>query len=260
VHLHWHRHGGNGPPLLLVHGFLTSHSQWLANLEALRAVCEPVTVDLFGHGDSPAPDDPRRYRPEAYVDAFDAIRHRLGVDQWLVCGYSLGAGLTLRYAFECPERVAAHAFTNSSSGLATREEAEAWRAGAAESAARIRDGGIAAIERIPVHPRHATRLPKPVYEALMRDAVRLDPIGIAHTLTDTNPDVSARERLGENRSPCLLICGRRETRFDDKRAFAIANMPHLEVADLDVGHGVNMEDPPAFDAVLVPFIRRFASS
>jgi len=256
VQLHWRLHDGNGPPLLLVHGFLTSHSQWLANLEALSAVCRPVTVDLFGHGDSPAPDDPPRYRPEAYVEAFDAIRRALGVDRWLVCGYSLGAGLTLRYAFEYPERLIAHAFTNSSSGLATQEESEAWRQGAAESAARIRSGGIEAIERIPVHPRHATRLPKAVYEALMHDAVRLDPIGIAHTLTDTNPHASMRDRLGENRVPCLLACGRRETRFDDKRAFAAAHMPLLEIADLDVGHGVNMEDPPAFDRVLTDFIRQ----
>ena len=260
MHLHWRRHDGHGPPLLLVHGFLTSHSQWIANVAALALVCQPVTVDLFGHGDSPAPDDPPRYRPEAYVEAFDAIRRALGVEQWLVCGYSLGAGLTLRYAFEFPERLIGHAFTNSSSGLATREESDAWRQGAAESAARIRAGGIDAIERIPVHPRHATRLPKPVYDALMRDAARLDPIGIAHTLTDTNPHASMRERLGENTVPCLLLCGRRETRFDDKRAFAAAQMPNLEIADLDVGHGVNMEDPPAFDAALTAFIRRVGSS
>jgi len=254
LELSWHRHPGRGPALLLVHGFLTGSRQWLGNLDALSAYCQPVTVDLFGHGDSPAPDDPHRYQPEAYVDAFERIRRALGEERWFVCGYSLGAGLTLRYAFEYPERICAQAFTNSSSGLATQAEVDAWQQGAAEAAARIRAGGIAAIERIAVHPRHAKRLPRAIYDALLADSARLDPIGIAHTLAVTNPSASVRERLTENRTPALLLCGAREERFRPKRDFAAAHMPLLDVVDLDVGHGVNMEDPPAFNIPLAAFI------
>ena len=32
-------HPGEGPPMLLMHGFLSSRSQWRANLAALAAVC-----------------------------------------------------------------------------------------------------------------------------------------------------------------------------------------------------------------------------
>jgi pimeloyl-ACP methyl ester carboxylesterase len=256
VQLHWHAHDGRGPPLLLVHGFLTSASQWLANLDALATVCRPVTVDLYGHGHSPSPDDPAWYTPDAYVEAFEGIRRALGVEAWFLCGYSLGAGLTLRYAFDRPESVLAHAFTNSSSGLASAAESEAWRAGANDAAARIRAGGREAIERIAVHPRHATRLSPAVYDALMADAERLDPVGVAHTIAATNPAVSVRDRLVQNRRPAALLCGRREERFLPKRDYAAQSMPLLEVIDLDVGHGVNMEDPPAFDRALTDFIAR----
>lgn len=86
---------GRGPPLLLVHGFLSSCAQWRPNLAALKQYVRPVIVELWGHGRSPAPEDPEAYRVTSYIDAFEAIRRDLGVDRWLVCGQSFGAGLTI---------------------------------------------------------------------------------------------------------------------------------------------------------------------
>ena len=252
--IHWTAYEGRGPHLLLVHGFLSSKSQWLGNLEALSRVSRPVAIDLLGHGASAAPDDPSRYRPEAYLDAFETIRRALGAERWIVCGYSLGAGLTLRYAIEQPERVIGHLFTNSSSGLADDAQLAQWRAGAARIAAHVRAAGKSAIEAMAVHPRQARQLSGPVYEAVLADAERLDPIGIAHTLEHTNPNISMRARLDENTRPALLVCGRRERRFRDKRDFAAAQMPLLQVADVEAGHAVNMEAQAEFDRVVTEFI------
>jgi pimeloyl-ACP methyl ester carboxylesterase len=256
--LHWEIHDGNGPPLLLVHGFLMSRAQWIPNLAALSRVCSPVVVELFGHGHSSAPNDPACYHPEGYLRQFETIRESLGVANWWVCGYSLGAGLTIRYALEHADRVLGHAFTNSTSAFADSDQIEAWRAGAAESAERIVAGGLAAIERIPVHPRHAKRMPRALYDALATESTRLSPLGIANTLRYTNPNVSVRARLAENSRPALLICGRKETRFEPHRGYAIERMPNLTVTDLAVGHGVNMEDPAGFNAALTTFIERAA--
>src|SRR6478672_7352834 len=120
--LHIETHGNDGPHLLLVHGFLMSRAQWLPNLQALSEVCRPVVVELLGHGRSSAPSDPASYHPDAYVAAFDDIRRSLGVDRWWLCGYSLGAGLTIRYALTHPDRVFGHAFTNSTSAFADAEQ------------------------------------------------------------------------------------------------------------------------------------------
>ena len=62
---HYEVHPGRGPHLLLVHGMLSSRAQWLPNLAALAAVCRPVTLELWGHGRSPAPADPAAYHPDA---------------------------------------------------------------------------------------------------------------------------------------------------------------------------------------------------
>src|SRR6059058_4727521 len=107
-------HDGTGPYMLMVHGFLSSRAQWGPNLTALAPVTRPVVLELWGHGRSPAPTDPPRYHPDAYIEAFDQLRTQLGVERWFLCGQSFGAALTLRYALTHPDRVMAQVFTNSS--------------------------------------------------------------------------------------------------------------------------------------------------
>ncbi len=254
---HWELHPGTGPYLLLVHGFLSSRSQWLLNLEALGAGCQPVTLELFGHHDSPAPEEPDCYRPDYYVRCFEAIREALAAEHWFVLGYSLGAGLPLRYALTHPGRVLGHLFTNSLSGLADEDRQAAFRDGAEAAAGKIRRGGQAAMRRIAVHPRHGWRLPKPVYRALVADAEHHDPAGIANTIGITNPELSMHSRLGENVRPARLIWGTREKRFRPLAEHARRHMPHLTVTALDAGHGMNMEDPEGFNTAVLEFVEQW---
>ena len=71
----------------------------------------------------------------------------------------------------------------------------------------------------------------------------------------TNPCVSVRSEVHGNARPALLVCGARERRFQPHRAFAEANMPCLEIVDIDAGHGVNMEAHETFNAAVASFIR-----
>lgn len=254
--LHWEAHPGNGPCLLLVHGFLMSRAQWLLNLESLASVCRPVVVELWGHGRSPAPVDEAAYAPDALVEQLDGIRRELGAAQWLLCGYSLGAGLTLRYALDRPAQTLAHVFTNSTSALADVEQQAAWKEQGLASRDRFITEGITAIDRIAVHPRHARHLPESVKTPLLADAAQHTPLGIANVMAYTTPHISVRQRIHLNTRPALLIQGRRETRFDPFAQFATAHMPGLNSIGLDTGHGVNMEDADGFNRALSNFIRQ----
>jgi pimeloyl-ACP methyl ester carboxylesterase len=254
--MHWELHSGTGPLVLLVHGFLMSRAQWLRNTADLGQVCRPVVVELWGHGRSPAPDDPAAYAPDALVQALDDIRGELGEAQWLLCGYSLGAALTLRYVLNFPDRVLAHAWTNSTSALADSTQQQTWREQGIASRNRFITEGIPAIERIAVHPRHAKHLPTDVKAPLLVDAAGHIPLGIANIMAYTTPELSVRGRIAENSRPALLIQGQRETRFNTFADHARAHMPMLDVQQLNTGHGVNMEDAPGFNAALTAFIRR----
>ena len=62
--LYWEVHEGNGPHVLLVHGFLSSRAQWRLNIESMSRYCTPVVVELWGHGRSPEPERPEDYLPD----------------------------------------------------------------------------------------------------------------------------------------------------------------------------------------------------
>lgn len=254
--LYYETHGTHGPYVLLVHGFLSSRAQWLPNLDSLTGFCRPVVVELFGHGRSASPDDPGSYTPEHYVDEFENVRAALRCERWFVCGQSLGAALTLCYAFDHPERVLAHVFTNSNSALAEPGWAERVRPAMQAQARGLEAQGHDALAQHPLNPARARRLPPAVKKAFAEDVSLHDVRGIANTGLYTVPDSSVRERVGENDAPALLIVGGREERFAGHRRFAEQNMPRLEVTALDAGHAVNLEVPDEFNAAVEAFIRR----
>ena len=253
---HWEVCEGDGPHVLFIHGFLSSRAQWQPNVDALAEVCRPVLLELYGHGRSPAPAAPERYSAQGYAAAIDSIREQLGAQSWFVCGYSLGAAISIRYALSFPDRVRGHIFTNSASAFAEPSLTDSWRRNARETAARVRHGGKGALEGMAVHPRRAKRLPPALYDALLADAELIDPEGIAKALEYTMPTASVRAELKNNAQPALLVCGRFEKRFAAHRAYAEEVMPALTIADVDSGHAVNMSAATAFNEAVSAFIRQ----
>ena len=91
---------GSGRPLLLFHGYVsTATTNWIryghASLLAERGF-EVVMPDLRGHGDSGRPHDASAYPPDVLTtDALSLVAH-LGLTDYDVGGYSLGARTAVR--------------------------------------------------------------------------------------------------------------------------------------------------------------------
>ncbi len=254
INLHYEVHQGNGPHILMLHGVLSSREQWSLNVPALQKVSRPVLVELLAHGRSAAPEEPEHYHPDAYVRAFEAIREKLGVERWFICGQSFGAGLTLRYALCHPERVLAQVFTNSYSALADQETMAMYRNNSEKRARAVEQGGHAAIAELPIHPGKARRLPVQVRDALIRDAGLLRPKGLARTFRYSAPHLSVRREVRDTSVPTLLICGAYETRFKSNHEYALANIPNLQVIEAAVGHAVNIEAADVFNSAVTAWI------
>jgi len=248
-------HGdGRRPYLLLVHGLLSSRAQWRPNVGALTAVATPVVVELLGHGRSAAPTEPEAHTVDAYVARFEALRRQLGAERWFICGQSFGAGLTVHYALEHPDRVIGQVFTNTMSGLSP-----AARERLPERMARfdaVERGGREALKALPFHPRPSKRLPPEIWEDLVADAELLSPPAVAQALRTTSPELSVADDLGRISVPTLLVNGTRETAFQPLRDLAARDIPAVEVVDLDGGHSVNLDRAADFNAAVTAFIER----
>ena len=81
--------GGSGRPLLLVHGWGANAAFFDAQRRALEQDFRVITLDLRGHGASPAPDG----RPTVDLLAADliALADHLGLEDMLAVGWSMGA-------------------------------------------------------------------------------------------------------------------------------------------------------------------------
>ena len=250
--------GGHGPYMLMVHGFLSSRAQWRVNLPALKTVARPVLLELLAHGRSPAPEDPRAYAVASYIAAFEAIRMQLGVERWVVCGQSFGAGLATQYALEMPERVMGLIITNSISAFSPTGDPE--RAATQQERARtIAAGGKAALEGLRIHPRHAKRFPEAIKAEMVADAERIAPEGILRSISLTSPSLSIADRLAEIGVPTLLVNGTWEKRFQPMREHAGRTIPGVRVVDLPAGHSVNIEAAEGFDQAVSEFVGRLSA-
>ncbi|MFF0743931.1 alpha/beta fold hydrolase [Streptomyces sp. NPDC004111] len=97
--LHVRDHGGDGPPLLLLHGATRSHADWASIVPHLLPEYRVLAVDLPAHGGSPAP---AVWTLEAALDAIEATLRQAGAPDAVLVGHSLGGMLAALYAARHP--------------------------------------------------------------------------------------------------------------------------------------------------------------
>lgn len=99
-----YRMDGDGPPLLLLHGFGISFNIWTELTPRLRGHFKLVTVELPGIGRSPLPPPTQPYLAAA-VDTLDSLRNLLSIPRWSMIGYSSGSRVAEAYAQMHAQRV-----------------------------------------------------------------------------------------------------------------------------------------------------------
>jgi len=94
---------GQGPPVILVHGFSGSMWQFEYQQAPLATAMRVITPDLLGSGASDKPE--LTYTPAQQVELFREFMDALGIQRASLVGHSMGAGLAIGMALTYPERV-----------------------------------------------------------------------------------------------------------------------------------------------------------
>jgi pimeloyl-ACP methyl ester carboxylesterase len=113
-HLYYEDTGGDGPPVILSHGFLMDHSMFDHQVAALRDDFRMITWDERGFGQTAAT------APFTYYDSANdalALLDHLGIDQAVFGGMSQGGFLSLRAALTQPPRVKALVLMDTQAGV-----------------------------------------------------------------------------------------------------------------------------------------------
>jgi haloacetate dehalogenase len=102
------RHGGEGPPLLLLHGNPMTHVAWHKVAPRLAKNYHVVAADLRGYGDSSAPiedADYANYSFRAMAQDQVEVMQALGYNEFYVAGHDRGARTVHRMCLDHPEKI-----------------------------------------------------------------------------------------------------------------------------------------------------------
>ena len=251
---------GKGPPVLLLHGFTGSSASWDEVRRWLAKDMQVVTVDLPGHGRSPAPADPGFYALPRVADAIARALDNMGIERVVVAGYSMGGRLALRLALAHPARCSALVLESTSPGIASPDERAARRRSDAELADLIEREGIEAfVDRWETLPLWASQQSLPPEDRLRQRRIRLShsPAGLANSLrgAGAGEDPPVLDRLGELTMPVLLLAGALDAPYVEHANAMAARIPDALVhVEPGAGHAVHLERPRRVASI----IHRFA--
>ena len=100
--------GGEGPPLLLLHGYPQTLAMWHLVAPLLAESFTVVAADLRGYGDSSKPEggsDHAGYSKRAMAVDQVEVMQALGFDSFAVAGHDRGGRVAHRLALDHPETV-----------------------------------------------------------------------------------------------------------------------------------------------------------
>ena len=240
---------GQGPPLVLVHGFSFDQRQWDPQMGPLSKQHRVVRYDLRGFGSSTSPVGGYRH-----IDDLRMLLHSLGIERPVLVGLSLGANVVLAYAIQQPQEVAG--LVLASPGLPGHRWA-VQRPPEAVAAHAVSYGVDAAKKFWLEHPIFASTRRYPQARIVVEEMVQ--GYGGWHwqnaDLQQPGPDV--RAALAALPVPALVISG--DLDVDGYREIAAeiaAALPHGQLARFaDAGHVMSLEEPEQFNSRVLEFIR-----
>lgn len=227
--LHY-RVAGEGPPLVLVHGFSASSSWWRRNIDGLAARHRVCALDLAGFGRS----WPKyHFTLERAVDDVVSWMDAMGLRRADFCGHSMGGHLCIRLAATHPERVRRLVLVDASGlPLNARLLPLAWRG--------LRSSGHTRFRFAPT---------------AMTTALQAGPLVLWSALRDLLAD-DVQEELARIEAPTLIVWGERDVLVPLEFGQAL----HLGIPDSRLavvsgaGHNVMYECPADFNALVLDFL------
>ncbi len=98
--------GGDGTPLVFVHGYPLDGRMWEPQVNKLGGGRRIIVPDLRGFGGSDVPEDRSAYSVKCFAEDVAAVLDDAGVDRAIICGLSMGGYVTFAFHRAFGTRVA----------------------------------------------------------------------------------------------------------------------------------------------------------
>ncbi len=254
--------GGEGRPVVLLHGRGNAASMWYPLLPELARKHRVLAVDLPGFGCSSVPGGPLRTAEDGlrfFVEPVEEVLTTLAPGPMTLVGHSLGGWVSLELALRGRVPVERLVLVDAMGlGPEMRLDARLFFRAGPERVARVlgskRFGRIAPLPDTPVN----RRLMALAYELLTVPRGRPEATRAFNTLVPLTGGVFHRfARLGEVKQPTLLYWGEHDTVLPVSLAeAAVKVMPGARLVRVPVGHNPPLEQTDRSLMELKAFLRQ----
>ncbi len=250
----YYQTAGSGPWVILLHGFLESSEIWDTFVSRLQADFSVLMVDLPGHGRSGVVDE--IHSMELMAECVLAITDQLGIDEFAVCGHSMGGYVSLQLASLHPEKVEGIVLFHSHAAP-DDEQAKENRRRTINIATLNRSNFIHQFIPDLFAEENKERLAGKI-EVLQNRAASTSAKSIVAALRGMMERKGSLDYLLSTEKPVFFIIGKQDSRMPYNKMIAQAMLPaHAEILLLDkVGHMGFLEAPEIIFPAISDFFKR----
>jgi pimeloyl-ACP methyl ester carboxylesterase len=245
---------GDGPALLLVHGFPLDHRMWEEQIDVLSDVARVIAPDLRGFGSSGV--TPGTVTMGQFADDLAALLDVLQIDEPItLCGLSMGGYIALAFWRRHRDRLARLILCDTRAGADTDQV----RQGRLAMAEQVLASGSSIVvgAMLPRLLAEATTQRRPaVIERLAEMIGQMHPEAIAAAQRGMAAREDSIAILGQIDVPTLVVCGQHDAVSPpaEMQAMAAAMRDARFVEIPDAGHMSPMENPAAVNAAVRDFL------
>lgn len=240
VSIYYEDHG-EGPVVLLTHGFSSSCRMWDPQIDALAGRYRVILWDMRGHGESDSPKDGAAYSHDLSVGDMAAVLDACGVESAVIGGLSLGGFLSLCFHHAHPDRTRALLLCDTGPGYRDPDGRAAWNRYAEKIAAGFDEDGLGALwgnAEVAV-ARHAGA-----------EGLALAARGIL-----VQNDSRIIDGLSAIKVPTLVVAGSDDTLYVKSMGYMVSKILGAKSALIDgAGHAPNIDRPEVFNEEVGAFL------
>ncbi|HET9149330.1 MAG TPA: alpha/beta fold hydrolase [Alphaproteobacteria bacterium] len=241
--------GDGAPSMVLIHANPFDHTLWLYQIARFSTWFRVIAVDIRSYGRTDKIEEP--FTLEDMCDDVMAVIDEEEADHAVLMGASVGSKMALMLALDHPDAFSALVLVGGSAG---RQPGHFDR--------RIkgyRTGGAAAYHREHLESLVAPGFPKTrLGDYLLRTQTEKDEALSGAAIARGFEALAAagvEERLSAMKPPVLVVNGEFDTALPRGKATAAMIPGARHVLLKGAGHACNTEDPAAFDAAVIAFLK-----
>lgn len=253
-----HRGNSSLPYLLMLHGFMGDGRVFDHLIEGISHYCNPITVDLLGHGNSEKVYDPQRYGEYNQTQDLTDLVKELGYHSLLLYGYSMGGRLALKTALQKPDLFKGLILESTNNGIIDDRKRAARREADKKRAAEIEKNYENFLNRW--EELDLFQSPTEKDEQLDKNYKSIqfsqDPKAMSASLIGfgTGSMEAVAKNFSDFENPVMIIAGSEDQRYIEISQSMAGYFDNVQLCHIPSGHRVHLDNPKELTQELTHFI------